>query len=413
MLSVEAVKIKSSNILKHGQQVRVHILTFNNRLMDHGLLNAELQNNWFSAKNQSNRVEISHFTDFLEDMLHGSKKKTYLSDFKKSMMLIADKLNQNTSNKTIVMIDELRIDCIFKKSVIKCNAKNPSGRNVTYNVDFSYLRQYENVHFIISLHPQAGFGADFDIIFPKEQIIQYYMILKNRHRHTPKILEFLQFYHENTSGNRIGLIKIDAKAEHDLNGDTLPPLLDGLEHGVIWLTSKTDYFHAKQSVIDSEASEVNNIIQEFIGKHMTIVILCDSKNAGNESFIAGMKKVNPDYVGPYGDKEFNGIEADVIFYLCHYNEKFSLSSMARARRLLILVSWDRDYDELMENAVAKGLLHKSFIKGKYQETIVEEVETDDEDIIQNMPVGTKVSVTLHVILSTHCLHINDLSCLLH
>ena len=64
MLSVEAVKIKSSNILKYGQQVRVHILTFNNRLMDHGLLNAELQNNWFSAKNQSNRVEISHFTDF-------------------------------------------------------------------------------------------------------------------------------------------------------------------------------------------------------------------------------------------------------------------------------------------------------------------------------------------------------------
>ena len=133
MLSVEAVKIKSSNILKYGQQVRVHILTFNNRLMDHGLLNAELQNNWFSAKNQSNRVEISHFTDFLEDMLHGSKKKTYLSDFKKSMMLIAEKLNQNTNNKTIVMIDELRIDCIFKKSVIKCNANKSSGRNVTYN----------------------------------------------------------------------------------------------------------------------------------------------------------------------------------------------------------------------------------------------------------------------------------------
>ena len=131
---------------------------------------------------------------------------------------------------------------------------------------------------------------------------------------------------------------------------------------------------------------------------MTIVILCDSKNAGNESFIAGMKKVNPDYVGPYGDKEFNGIEADVIFYLCHYNEKFSISSMTRARRLLILVSWDRDYDELMENAIAKGLLHKSFIKGKYQETMVEEVETEDEeeDIIQNLPVGTKVSINLYM-----------------
>ena len=32
------------------------------------------------------------------------------------------------------------------------------------------------------------------------------MILKNRHRHTPKILEFLQFYHDNTSGNRIAIM---------------------------------------------------------------------------------------------------------------------------------------------------------------------------------------------------------------
>ena len=65
---------------------------------------------------------------------------------------------------------------------------------------------------------------------------------------------------------------------------------------------------------------------------------------------------------------------------------------------MILVSWDRDYDELMENAVAKGLLHKSFIKGKYQETMVEEVETEneEEDIIQNLPVGTKVSITFYM-----------------
>ena len=389
MLSVEAVKIKSANILKSGQKVQVHILTFNNRLMDHGLLNAELQNNWFSTKNQSNRVKICHFTDFLEDMLHGSKKKTYLSDFKKSMMLIAEKLNKNMSNKTIVMIDELRIDCIFKKSVIKSNAKKHGPRNITYDVDFSYLGQYENVHFIISLHPQAGFGGDFDVIFPKEQILQYYMILKNRHRHTPKILKFLLFYHDNTSGNRMGLIKIDT-AEYDLNGDALPPLLDGLDHGVIWLTSKTDYFHAVKTVIDSEASEVNSVIQRLIGKPTSIVILCDSKNAGNEAFIEGMKKVNPDYVGPYGDKEFNGIEADVVLYLCHYNEKFSISSMSRARRLLILVSWDRDYDELMENAVANGLLQKSYIKAKYTET-VEDVETVDKDIEQNLPIGSEVS----------------------
>ena len=127
---------------------------------------------------------------------------------------------------------------------------------------------------------------------------------------------------------------------------------------------------------------------------MGMVILCDSQNSGNESFIAAMKKDNPDYVGPYGDKEFNGIEAEVIFYLCHYNENFSISSMARAKRLLILVSWDRDYDELLENAVAKGLLQKSFIKGNYPET-VEEDETEDEEIMQNLSVGSEVSVTVY------------------
>ena len=77
-----------------------------------------------------------------------------------------------------------------------------------YKVDFSYLGQYENVHFIISLQPQIRFGTDFDVVFPKEQIFQYYQILKSRHRHTKKILEFLDFYHENNSSSRTGLLRI-------------------------------------------------------------------------------------------------------------------------------------------------------------------------------------------------------------
>ena len=430
MLSVEAVKIKSANILNSGQKVKVHVLTFNNHLLDHGRLNTELQNNWFSAENHDlddNQLEICHFTDFLEDMSQGYKKKTRAQltayaksglkspeDFKQSMILIAEKLNQNNNNKTIVMIDELRIDCTFKKSKIKEKKKQTgrrsslTGGNVTYKVDFSYLAEYENVHFIISLQPQAGFGADFEVIFPNEQIFQYYQILKNIYRHTRQILEFLKFYHDNNSGNRAGLLKIDFDEE------ALPPVLEDLDHhGVIWVPLKTDYFHALQTVIDSEASEVNMIIQKLIGKPFTIiqklmgigkpsgiVILCDSKNAGNLALIEGMKKVNPDYVGPYEVGEFNGIEADTVLYLCHYNEKFSIASMARARRLLILVTWDRDYDELMENAVEENLVQKLCITEKYPETVVEETEPEDEenpelqedDLVQNCFDETRVEM---------------------
>ena len=441
MLSVEAVKIKSSNILKSGQKVKVYVLTFNNHLLDHSRLNAELQNNWFSAENHDlddSQLEICHFTDFLDDMSQGFKKKTRTllanyaksglkspEDFKQSMIIIAEKLNGNNNNKTIVMIDELRIDCTFKKSKSKEKKKQGGGGrrssltgknmfdvssrsllaaindcgNVTYKVDFSYLSEYENVHFIISLQPQAGFGADFEIIFPTDQISQYYQILKNRHRHTLQILEFLKFYHENNSGNRAGLLKIDLEDDFDVEEAALPPVLEDLDHyGVIWLPLKTDYFHALESVIESEASEVNTIIQKLIGKPFTIiqklmgigkpssiVILCDSKNAGNLALIEGMKKVNPDYGGPFEVGEFNGIEADIILYLCHYNEQFSIASMARARRLLILVTWDRDYDELMENAVNENLVQKLSLTEKYPDTVLEETEPEeDEEILAEL-----------------------------
>ena len=112
--------------------------------------------------------------------------------------------------------------------------------------------------------------------------------------------------------------------------DALPPLLDDMDHGVIWFSLKTDYLFALPSVIESEASEVNAIIQNLIGKPLKIVILCASKNTGDEAFIEGMKKVNPDYVGPYEDGEFDGMEAEVILYLSHYNEQFSIAGMTRA-----------------------------------------------------------------------------------
>ena len=39
MLSVEAVKIKSAKLLETGEKVKINVLTFNNQLMEHNLLN--------------------------------------------------------------------------------------------------------------------------------------------------------------------------------------------------------------------------------------------------------------------------------------------------------------------------------------------------------------------------------------
>ena len=124
MLSVEAVKIKSAKFLETGEKVMINVLTFNNQLMEHNLLNAELKNTWFSKENHDideDQLRICHFTDFLGDILPGYKKSSPKSpeDFKHSMMLIGEKLNQNQNNKTIVMIDELYVDFTFRKSKSK------------------------------------------------------------------------------------------------------------------------------------------------------------------------------------------------------------------------------------------------------------------------------------------------------
>ena len=81
-----------------------------------------MKNKWFSSENHDfdeDNLQICHFTDFLADNLPGYKKSNPKSpeDFKHSMKLIGEKLNQN--NKTIVMVDELCIDFAFKKSQSK------------------------------------------------------------------------------------------------------------------------------------------------------------------------------------------------------------------------------------------------------------------------------------------------------
>ena len=63
----------------------------------------------------------------------------------------------------------------------------------SYEVDFSYLREYENVHFILCLRPNAN-SNDFELILPTEKKGQLYKNLDLRHRNALEILKFLRFY---------------------------------------------------------------------------------------------------------------------------------------------------------------------------------------------------------------------------
>ena len=72
------------------------------------------------------------------------------------------------------------------------------------------------------------------------------------------------------------------------------------------------------------------------------------------------KDTNKDFLGPYYEHKFNGNEADVILYIVPSANSLYIQSMARARRLLIIVT-DRhgdSNDAVMNKAVKNDLVKK-------------------------------------------------------
>ena len=71
---------------------------------------------------------------------------------------------------------------------------------------------------------------------------------------------------------------------------------------------------------------------------------------GEKILAQKFKDTNKDFLGPYYEYEFNGIEADSLY----------IQSMARARRLLIIVTDRHDgfYDAVMNKAVKNDLVKK-------------------------------------------------------
>ena len=78
-----------------------------------------------------------------------------------------------------------------------------------------------------------------------------------------------------------------------------------------------------------------------------------------------IKKWNKDFHGPYDHYEFNGKEAEIVIYVSSF--KLAVQSMARARRLLIIITtdlkgWAPENSEFLDQAVEKNLVQKLYLE---------------------------------------------------
>ena len=251
------------------------------------------------------------------------------------------------NKKVIILIDEYDID---EEKFMKYGEKR-------LQVDFSHLVQFENVHFILCIRPRSYKSLhDFNLLFPLDQQFQIYKNLLVRYRNAKKILEFLRFWQKN---GRTGIC-FDMSTfpnitrEEILDEENLPPLLENQEHGVIWIPLK------KESKTEIIVNTIKKIVENFEGILSLAVLYhrigCSRKVAEE------IKNICQDFHGPYEENHFNGKEAEIVVYITSSVNGLYIQSLARARRLLILVTHDPFWgDHIMNKAVKKNLVKKVLI----------------------------------------------------
>ena len=368
MLGVEAAKIKMARFLEKKEEVIVYVATFNkSQLIGHSfnykLLNEEFKGKYFQDQDENN-VKISHWTDFISDFAQSqenenTKDKRIILKSVKSVLMTIGEVMEKYNKKVIIMIDELSIE----HSCIK------SSRN--YEANFSCLSQYKNVHFIICLRPHVTIytyeGIDFELIMPNKQQNQLYKTLKLRHRNNHMILKFLRFWQHQNFAKFLrddGLTRawvINPRITHEtiLDSKYLPPLLQGMEHGVIWIDitslNKTKSFTSIVSEIFQNLPEIPSVAIIYHGTADLLSTLCT-----DEFKIAKkLKETNKGFLGPYQEIDFNGKEAEVIIYVSQPQD-IELHALSRARRLLILVTPIYLYkdEKILNEAVKLNLVKK-------------------------------------------------------
>lgn len=355
MLAVEVAKIKMARFLEEKEDVKVNVLTYDTAWSDYTLLIEEYKSKYFEDLNKS-IIRIGSLSEFVKNVLIDQGEHEY--DLTWSDMIfspvVADILKK-IDQKIIMLIDEFDMDemCQNFQLELKDGAK-------LLKVDFLPLAQLENVHFVICIRPRSYRSLDdFELICSLDQRFQMYKNLLVRHRNTKKILEFLRFWQKfGSSGINFDMSAFpNIKREEILDEQNLPPLLENQEHGVIWISIHTPI----PSMTEKDKHSIANTVKKLFENStdgLSVAVLYH--RIGYSKIVAEkVKNIGQNYHGPYEENHFNGKEADIIIYVTSSVKGFYIQSLARARRLLILVTHDTFGGEIVMNeAVRKTLVKK-------------------------------------------------------
>ena len=246
------------------------------------------------------------------------------------------------------MIDELDMD-------YACGRTTKDGKSAI-DADFSYLAEYENIHFILCLRPFAKSVEDFDIQFPKEHNNQHYQFFTIRHRNNIQILNCLHFIQKHLQSSA-KYPRLDL--EETVDESTLPPLLDGFDNGVIWIHCRYDSESEKNAL-----NEVKSTL-ETVDKEASVAIIYFFHA---KRMAESLKENNPSFDGPYDEWSFNGAEAKVIIYVT--DGYISLESLARAQQLVIILTcgkfkrFGENEIKMLNKAVKEKIIKKIEIQPK-------------------------------------------------
>ena len=221
--------------------------------------------------------------------------------------------------------------------------------------------------FFASGRPFVQGMKDFELKLPAAQEGQLYKILDFRHRNAYEILLFMRFWQETDPGLTQNQ-SLTIQNEQILDKQSLPPLIEGLDNGIIWFNLKYKDSAKERNFL---FHNIEKIFQKINNQISVAILYSDARE--DKELAKSIKEIKEYCHGPYHELNFNGKEAEVIIYITSDNgpsahTNLFLQTVSRARRLLILVThdiglygkWEDDSEHVkaMNIAVGKKLVKK-------------------------------------------------------
>ena len=174
-----------------------------------------------------------------------------------------------------------------------------------------------------------------------------YKILDIRHRNSKDILEFLQSCQKHLEKG------YPIITNENIQEEFLPPDVEGLNHGVIWIPTNND---SEEKLVPTE---VNRILQDLKGSPLVTILYRFDRDA---ELCHSIKHLNKNLHGPYDAYNFNGKESEVILYVTSYS--LNIKTLARARRLLVIITKGKLWNESSKNYKAMNEVVKKHLSFK-------------------------------------------------